>query len=75
MGLALVSAGKNDKGLALLADAAKMGDAAKHPEEVKLHQGIALLQAGKKAQANTVLKSVKGTDGAADLARYWTYVH
>jgi tetratricopeptide (TPR) repeat protein len=74
MGLALVSAGKNDKGLALLADAAKMGDAAKHPDEVKLHQGIALLQAGKKAQATTVLKSVKGADGSADLARYWTYV-
>ncbi|MBV8123999.1 MAG: tetratricopeptide repeat protein [Paucibacter sp.] len=73
MGLALVSAGKADKGLPLLDEAVKMGTA-KHPEDVKLHHGIALLQAGKKAQATTALKSVKGSDGAADLARYWTFV-
>ena len=73
MGLALVSAGKADKGLGLLDEAVKMGSA-KKPEEVKLHQGIALLQAGKKSQATSALKSVKGGDGAADLARYWTYV-
>jgi tetratricopeptide (TPR) repeat protein len=71
MGLALVSAGKNDKGLALLDQAVKLGTG-KNPEAIKLHQGIAQAQAGKKAAALATLKSVKGTDGTADLARYWT---
>ncbi|NGZ84409.1 tetratricopeptide repeat protein [Duganella aceris] len=71
MGFALVSAGKNDKGLGLLDQAVKLGTG-KNPEAIKLHQGIAQAQAGKKAAALTTLKSVKGTDGAADLARYWT---
>jgi len=44
----------------------------KNPEAIKLHQGIAQSLAGKKAAALSTLKSVKGTDGTADLARYWT---
>jgi len=71
MGYALVSAGKNDKGLALLDQAVKLGTG-KNPEAIKLHQGIAQSLAGKKAAALSTLKSVKGTDGTADLARYWT---
>jgi tetratricopeptide (TPR) repeat protein len=71
MGYALVSQGKADKGLALMDQAVKLGTA-KYPETVKLHQGIAQSVAGKKAAALSTLKSVKGKDGAADLARYWT---
>jgi tetratricopeptide (TPR) repeat protein len=71
MGYALVSQGKADKGLALMDQAVKLGTA-KYPETVKLHQGIAQSIAGKKAAALSTLKSVKGKDGAADLARYWT---
>jgi tetratricopeptide (TPR) repeat protein len=71
MGYALVSAGKNDKGLALMDQAVKLGTG-KNPEAIKLHTGIAQSIAGKKAAALSTLKSVKGTDGAADLARYWT---
>ncbi len=71
LGYGLVSAGKGDKGLALMDQAVKLGTA-KNAEAVKLHYGIAQNVAGKKAAALTTLKSVKGTDGTADLARYWT---
>ena len=43
--------------------------------EAKLHLGIAYMHAGKKAIATTAFKAVKGTDGAADLARYWTLMN
>jgi GH24 family phage-related lysozyme (muramidase) len=39
-----------------------------------LHLGIAYLRAGNRAKANEAFRSVKGTDGAADLARLWTRV-
>ena len=74
LGFALVYDGQADKGLALMNDAVKMGTA-KYPEEAKLHLGIAYIHAGKKANATTTLKTVKGTDGAADLARYWTLMN
>ena len=69
-GFALVSDGQLDKGLALMNQALKM-DGIKHPDEAKLHLGIAYALAGKKANAIAVLKTVQGTDGSADLARYW----
>lgn len=71
MGFALVTAGKADKGLALMEQAVKL-DSARNPEAAKLHLGIAQSIAGKKAAALSTLKSVKGKDGTADLARYWT---
>jgi tetratricopeptide (TPR) repeat protein len=71
LGYGLVSAGKADKGLPLMEQAVKLGTA-KNPEAVKLHYGIAQNVAGKKAPALATLKTVKGSDGAADLARYWT---
>jgi tetratricopeptide (TPR) repeat protein len=70
LGFGMVTAGKVDKGLELMTKATKMDDA-KHPEELKLHLGIAQAQAGKKPAALATLKTVKGSDGAADLARYW----
>jgi hypothetical protein len=33
--------------------------------------GVAYLWAGQKDKARQALKSVQGTDGAADLARLW----
>ena len=42
-----------------------------HPDDAKLHLGIAYLWAGKKSDAIKMLKSVQGTDGTSDLARYW----
>ena len=69
-GFALVSDGQAEKGLALMTQALKL-DGIKHPDEAKLHLGIAYVLAGKKANAIATLKTVQGTDGAADLARYW----
>jgi Flp pilus assembly protein TadD len=47
----------------------------KRPEDDKLHLGIAYLQAGNRSKAVQVLKTVQGSDGTAELARLWTYVH
>jgi len=70
MGYGLVQAGQADKGLQMMQDAIKAGGL-RNPEDAKLHLGEAQAVAGKKAQAITTLKSVGGTDGTADLARYW----
>ena len=74
LGFGLVTAGKADKGLALMEQALKFSDNARHPEDLKLHLGIAQMQAGKKAAALNTFKTVRGNEGAADLARYWTMV-
>jgi len=71
MGFALVSEGKGEQGLKLIDEAVKLGTARK-PEEMKLHYGIAQFNAGKKSAAISTLKSVKGSNGESDLARYWT---
>ena len=70
LGFAQVSDGQFDKGLALMLQATKM-KGIKYPNEAKLHLGIAYANAGKKANAIAAWKTVQGTDGAADLARYW----
>jgi hypothetical protein len=46
-------------------------DGMKFEDDAKLHLGMAYLQAGKKSAGIKALKAVKGTDGTADLARYW----
>ncbi len=70
VGLNYVYDGKPDKGLALIEQGIKKGGF-KHPEEDKLLLGEALLAAGHRARAAQVLKTVRGNDGAADLARLW----
>jgi hypothetical protein len=70
MGYGLVQAGQADKGLKMMEAAIKAGDL-KNPEDAKLRLGEAYAAAGKKAQAISTLKSVGGTDGTAELARYW----
>jgi hypothetical protein len=69
MGYALVSEGKGDQGLKLMEQAIKFGSA-KRPEEMKLHYGQAQAVAGKKSAAINTFKSVKGSAGEAELARY-----
>ncbi|KQV80199.1 hypothetical protein ASD15_15120 [Massilia sp. Root351] len=69
LGYAMVSEGKGDAGLKLIDQAIKFGTA-RRPEEMKLHYGQAQAIAGKKAAAVSTLKSVKGTAGEAELARY-----
>ena len=69
LGYAMVSEGKGDAGLKLMDQAIKFGTA-RRPEEVKLHYGQAQAIAGKKPAAVATLKTVKGTAGEAELARY-----
>ena len=72
LGYELVQAGEATKGLAMM-EAALKADNLKHPDTAKLHLGMAYAVAGKKSQALSTLKSisVNGTEGTADLARYW----
>jgi hypothetical protein len=69
-GFDYVTSGQADKGLSLMEKAIAGGNL-KHPDDAKLHLGIAYALAGKKSKALSTLKSVGGTDGTADLARYW----
>lgn len=71
IGYSYVTAGKFDAGLSMMEEGIKKGGL-KRPEDDKLHLGIAYVLAGKKANALKTLKTVQGTDGTADLARYWT---
>ncbi len=73
IGMAYTGLGQYDKGIALMQKGIAKGGM-KHPEDARLHLGIAYLRAGNKAKANETLRGVKGTDGAADLARLWTRV-
>lgn len=70
LGFAATAAGKADQGIAMMEEGIKK-DSLKHPEDAKLHLGIAQLQAGKKANAIKTFRTVQGNDGTADLARYW----
>jgi hypothetical protein len=70
LGYSLVQSGQADKGLKMMEAAIKNGKL-KRPEDAKLHLGEAYAVAGKKQQAISTLKSVGGTEGTADLARYF----
>lgn len=71
VGFTYTTAGQYEKGVALMEEGIAK-DALKNPDDASLHLGVAHIQAGKKAAALKALKNVKGTDGTADLARYWT---
>ncbi len=71
VGYAYVTMGQYDKGLSLIEKGIAKGGL-KRPEDAKLHLGQALLQSGKnKTKAVQTLRSVQGSDGAADLGRLW----
>jgi hypothetical protein len=66
--------GQSDKGIGLIEQGIAKGGL-KRPEDAKLRLGVAMLKSGKqKAKAVQILRSVQGTDGAADLGRVWTLV-
>ncbi len=72
VGYAYVAMGEVDKGIGLIQQGIGKGQL-KRPDEAKLRLGMAQLQSPKtKAAAAQTLRSVKGTDGAADIARRWT---
>ncbi len=76
-GAALVNNGYNevingqyDKGIALMQQGISRGGL-KHPDDARLHLGIADLLAGHADEAASTLKAVQGSDGTQDLARLW----
>jgi len=72
-GMGYSGLGQHDKAIALIQKGIARGDL-RNPEDAKLHLGIAWLRAGNKAKAAEAFRSVKGTDGTADLARLWLRV-
>ena len=70
IGMGYSGLGQHDKGIALIQKGIARGGL-RNPEDAKLHLGIAQLRAGNKAKAAEAFRSVKGTDGTADLARLW----
>lgn len=70
VGEAALSYGQADKGLALMEKALAQG-IRRNPEDAQLRYAVGLLKAGKRAQAEPILRGLKGQDGAADLARLW----
>ena len=73
IGMAYSGLGQHQKGIALIQSGIAKGNL-RRPEDAKLHLGIAYLRAGNKAKAAEAFRSVKGTDGTADLARLWLRV-
>jgi tetratricopeptide (TPR) repeat protein len=69
-GYDIVASGRYDKGIQLMEQGIRK-DSLKYPEDAKLHLGIAFYLAGQKSKAIDVFKTVRGTDGTADLARLW----
>lgn len=74
IGTTYVSLGETDKGIALIQKGIAKGNL-KRPEDAKLRLGLAQLQSAKtKAAGIQTLRSVKGADGSADIAKLWTIV-
>ncbi len=71
VGMVHVSIGQYDQGIQLIEQGIAKGKL-RHAEEAKLRLGVARLQAGKRPAALQTLRSVRGTDGTADIARLWT---
>lgn len=70
LGWAYVTMDQFDKGIGFIEQGIAKGGL-KSPDEAKLRLGMAYAQAGKKDQAIKTFETVKGSGGAADLAKYW----
>ncbi len=74
VGVAYVSTGEVDKGIELIKKGIAIGNL-KRPEDAKLRLGLAQLRSAKdKAAGVQTLRSIKGTDGVAEIARTWAAV-
>ena len=69
-GYALVTIGRTDKGIALMEQGVSKGGL-KRPDDARWHLAQAYLLSGNKAKAVEAFMTVRGSDGAADLARLW----
>jgi hypothetical protein len=70
LGLANAFGGNAKKGIAQIEQGIAKGNL-KRPEDAKLYLGLAHLLAGETSKAQAAWRSVKGSEGAADLARLW----
>ena len=70
LGETYVSYGMFDKGIPMMEQAIRKDDL-RHPDDAKLHLGLAYYKAGQQAKAVAELKTVHGTDGTGDLAQLW----
>ncbi len=70
LGYNLYSSGQAAKGIGMMEAGIKKGEL-KRPDDAALRLGTSLIQSGQKAKGAQVLKTVKGTDGAQDLANLW----
>lgn len=70
LGLATAYGGDAKKGAAQIEQGIAKGNL-KRPEDAKLYLGIAYFIGGDVNKALAAWRTVKGTDGAADLARLW----
>ena len=74
VGYAYVTMGEVDKGIALMEQGIAKGGL-KRPDDALLHLGMAQRQSAKaRAKSAQTLRSVKGNDGGADIARLWLLV-
>lgn len=71
LGLSYAFRGDAAKGVQLIEQGIAK-DSLKRPEDAKLYLGMAQSLAGDAGKAQATWRSVKGTDGSADLARLWT---
>jgi len=71
LGYTYVTMGEVDKGVKMIEQGIAKGGL-KRPEEAQLRLGMAQLHSPKlKASALKTLRSIKGTDGAAEIGRLW----
>jgi len=70
LGEAYASYGQYDKAIAVMQQGLAKGGL-KNPDDAKLRAGVVMLQGGKRAEAEKVLKSITAKDGSADLGRLW----
>ena len=71
VGVQYVTMGQTDQGIALIEQGIAKGGL-KRPDDATLHLGIAQVRsAAAKPKAAATLRSVRGKDGAADIARLW----
>lgn len=70
LGLANAFGGDAKKGVSQIEQGIAKGNL-KRPEDAKLYLGLVYQLGGDSAKAQATWKTVKGTDGTADLARLW----
>ncbi len=70
LGEEYVSYGQYPEGIALIEAGIRKGGL-RHPDDTRLHLGIATMQAGQKARALQMFRTVGGREGAAEIARLW----